>query len=62
MIVGTDNVHMKEYPCINKRFSEKITQKSETIYLPGKYIRYFYFNILFNYVCIYIYKIKMIYF
>ncbi|XP_061936982.1 uncharacterized protein LOC108001148 isoform X2 [Apis cerana] len=34
MIVGTDNVHMKEYPCINKRFSEKINQKSETIYLP----------------------------
>lgn len=42
MIVGTDNVHMKEYPCINKRFSEKINQKSETIYLPGKYVRYFY--------------------
>ncbi|XP_050475887.1 uncharacterized protein LOC126866399 [Bombus huntii] len=34
MVVGADSVHMKEYPRINKKLSEKINQKSDTIYLP----------------------------
>ncbi|CAK9802319.1 Gastrula zinc finger protein XlCGF67.1 (Fragment) [Anthophora quadrimaculata] len=34
MVVGTDSVHMKEYPHINKKLSEKINAKSEAIYLP----------------------------
>ncbi|XP_050600753.1 uncharacterized protein LOC126928916 [Bombus affinis] len=34
MVVGTDSVHMKEYPRINKKLSEKMNQKSDTVYLP----------------------------
>ncbi|XP_033201015.2 uncharacterized protein LOC117163108 [Bombus vancouverensis nearcticus] len=34
MVVGADSVHMKEYPRINKKLSEKINQKSDTVYLP----------------------------
>ncbi|CAK9832305.1 Zinc finger protein 771 [Anthophora retusa] len=34
MVVGTDSVHMKEYPHINKKLSEKVNAKSEAIYLP----------------------------
>ncbi|XP_076228774.1 uncharacterized protein LOC116431877 isoform X2 [Nomia melanderi] len=34
MVVGADTVHMKEYSHINQKLSEKISQESETIYLP----------------------------
>lgn len=34
MVVGTDTVHMKEYSHINQKLSEKISQESESIYLP----------------------------
>ncbi|KAK9305424.1 hypothetical protein QLX08_003551 [Tetragonisca angustula] len=34
MVVGTDSVHTKEYPRINKKLSEKINKKSDAIYLP----------------------------
>ncbi|XP_017792202.1 PREDICTED: myoneurin-like, partial [Habropoda laboriosa] len=34
MVVGTDSVHMKEYPHINKELSEKVNKKSEAIYFP----------------------------
>ncbi|XP_029039932.2 uncharacterized protein LOC114874636 isoform X1 [Osmia bicornis bicornis] len=34
MVVGTDSVHMKEYPHITQKLSEKVNGKSETIYLP----------------------------
>lgn len=40
MVVGTDTVHMKEYSHINQKLSEKISQESESIYLPGKCIKY----------------------
>ncbi|XP_076752644.1 uncharacterized protein LOC143424467 isoform X1 [Xylocopa sonorina] len=34
MVVGTDSVHMKEYPYINQKGSEKVNSKLETIYMP----------------------------
>ncbi|XP_076246797.1 uncharacterized protein LOC143186866 [Calliopsis andreniformis] len=34
MVVGTDTIHMKEYSHINQKLSEKISQETETIYLP----------------------------
>lgn len=40
MVVGADSVHMKEYPHINKKLSEKINQKSDTVYLPGNWIKH----------------------
>lgn len=51
MVVGTDSVHMKEYPHITQKLSEKVNGKSETIYLPGKYMVLGYdFNTIF-YLC-----------
>lgn len=40
MVVGADSVHMKEYPRINKKLSEKINQKSDTVYLPGNCMKH----------------------
>ena len=40
MVVGTDSVHTKEYPRINKKLSEKINKKSDAIYLPGTCVKY----------------------
>ncbi|XP_076381731.1 uncharacterized protein LOC117220299 [Megalopta genalis] len=34
MVVGADTIHMKEYSHINQKLSEKISQETDTIYLP----------------------------
>ncbi|XP_012148828.2 uncharacterized protein LOC100881441 isoform X1 [Megachile rotundata] len=34
MVVGTDSVHMKEYPHVTQKLSEKVNRNSETVYLP----------------------------